>query len=247
MTTLEASEKYEAEHLQSVSGRKVAIFNPNNLPVEELPRIYGFNNGGKPGWYQAVAIAEDGNELGQHVCSTENYMPSDLGILEGTADHRHVEDYQKHYPNGYVMEFVPFDKIKTHEKLTKAFELAKTLPPKPPKAVTIVTFDDGTKVIKYSDGSQATVRPTPASLVKKVTDLVNNELQWEFKEDDDYGQLVESLKDSFGEERVISRSEPEDAIWDRDLSSIFDSGLKFGIRNAIKILRENPELLKEAV
>lgn len=247
MTTPEATERYEAEHLQSVNGRKVVIFNPNNLPVEELPRIYGFNNGGSLGWYQAIAIAEDGHELGLHVCSTENYMPSDLGVIEGTRDDRHTESYQKHYPSGYVMEFVPFDKVKTHEKLMKAFELAKDLPELPPVPVTTVTLDDGTKIIKYSDGVQATIRPTPTSLVKKVTDLVKNELQWQFKEDDDYGQLVESLKDSFGEERVISRSEPEDAIWDRDLSSIFDCGLKLGVRNAIKVLRENPELLKEAV
>lgn len=30
---------------------------------------------------------------------------------------------QKHYPDGYRMEFVPSDEIKTHELLQKAFKL----------------------------------------------------------------------------------------------------------------------------
>lgn len=127
MTTPAAEKLYLAQHQVEMEGRGIAIYNPNNLPIEELPVIYGFNNGGSSGWYYAQAISEDGMGLGSHICSNECFMPHDLGILEGTGLDRHEKDYQRHYPNGYKMEFVPSSKIETHEKLQKAFELNKAL------------------------------------------------------------------------------------------------------------------------
>ena len=50
------------------------IYNPNNKPIEELPIIFGFNNGGSKEWLYAELIAEDGTPLGAHICSHENYM-----------------------------------------------------------------------------------------------------------------------------------------------------------------------------
>lgn len=100
-----------------------AVYNPHNKSLEDLPIIFGFNNGGSREWYSAVAIAEDGICLGGHVCSHEGYMPYDLGVIEGSRPDRHKDDYQKHYPDGYRMEFVPSDEIKTHELLQKAFKL----------------------------------------------------------------------------------------------------------------------------
>ena len=108
-----------------MESKKIAIFNPNNIDVLDLPVIYGFNNGGKPGWMSAVAIAEDGQWLGDHICSSEAYMPHDLGILEGTRSDRHENDYQKHYPNGYRMEFVSYKDVDNHRKLNNAFKLNK--------------------------------------------------------------------------------------------------------------------------
>lgn len=99
-----------------------AVYNPNNLPVESLPVIYGFNNGGRPGWYHAQLIAEDGTGLGGHLCSSEAFIYSDLGLLEGTRPDRH-ETFKKHYPNGYRMAFVPHDEVEKTEPLLKAFEL----------------------------------------------------------------------------------------------------------------------------
>lgn len=125
MTTPAAARLYEAEHLHAMEGKRNTIFNPRNRPIEELPLIMGFNNGGSHGWYSAIAISEDGTCLGGHACSAENYMPADLGILEGTRPDRHKESYQKHYPYGYRMEFVPSEMIKTHDKLQKAIALNK--------------------------------------------------------------------------------------------------------------------------
>lgn len=105
MTTTRADALYRAQHVHEMEGRNWAIHNPNNKPVEELPVIFGFNNGGSDSWYDAVLLAEDGTYLGGHVCSHECYMEHDLGILEGTRDDRH-EGFRKHYPDGYRMAFV---------------------------------------------------------------------------------------------------------------------------------------------
>lgn len=84
---------------------KNAIFNPNNLPIKDLPFIYGFNNGGNPGMLSGVLLAEDGTGMGGHLCSEEGFMYGDLGILDGTRPDRH-ESFKKHYPNGYRMKFI---------------------------------------------------------------------------------------------------------------------------------------------
>lgn len=124
MTTPIRERLYLAQHEAEMEGRRNAVLNPHGKPLNELPIIYGFNNGGSPGWYSAVALAEDGTYLGDHVCSHEGYMPHDLGILEGTRPDRHEKDYQRHYPDGYRMEFVPFAEMASHKRLQAAIELA---------------------------------------------------------------------------------------------------------------------------
>lgn len=103
-----------------------AIFNPHNKPVEELPIIYGFNNGGSPGWYSGVLLAEDGTGMGGHVCSHECYMRQDLGILEGSRPDRH-EMFREHYPNGYRMDFVPIEDVKSHPGIKAAYQKNQVL------------------------------------------------------------------------------------------------------------------------
>lgn len=123
---------YEAEHLVQWEGRPLAIFNPRGLPIAELPAIYGFNNGGSREWWDAVALAEDGTCLGGHACSSEGYMPHDLGMLEGARPDRHEQQYQKHYPGGYRMAWVPSVSIETHEGLQAAIAIAKAQAVKEP-------------------------------------------------------------------------------------------------------------------
>ena len=124
MTTEAAENLYLAEHLVSMENKGYAKYNPNNKPFEELPVIYGFNNGGSAGWYTALLMAEDGTQLSGHACSNEGYMKHDLGILEGSRPDRH-DDFRKHYPEGYRMVFVGYKEAKTHEGLGKAFKLNK--------------------------------------------------------------------------------------------------------------------------
>lgn len=124
MTTPAAARLYEAQHQAQWNGRSVAIFNPHSKPVPELPVIYGFNNGGSPGWFSACLIAEDGTGLGSHLCSAESYMPADLGILEGSQSDRH-ETFRAHYPDGYRMEFVPYADVDGHAGIKAAFAEAE--------------------------------------------------------------------------------------------------------------------------
>jgi len=120
MTTEAAARWYLAQHLMEVHGRPVAVFNPKGLPLEELPPIYAYSNvvGGVDGI--CYAMADDGHVLGSHWCSCEGYAPNDLGVLEGCRDDRH-EDYRKHYPDGYRMEFVPSAQVKDHPGLMAAY------------------------------------------------------------------------------------------------------------------------------
>jgi hypothetical protein len=135
MTTEAAARLYEAQHVHFYEGRKVAIFNPHNRPVEELPVIYGFNNGGDYGFMHAILLAEDGTGLGSHLCSSEAYMPADLGILEGTREDRH-EGFREHYPDGYRMEFVRGCDVVAHKGLNEAYRLNQLKREEPPCQLT---------------------------------------------------------------------------------------------------------------
>jgi len=104
------------------------VYNPTNKPVDELPTIFGFNNGGGNMFLHAQLIAEDGTALGSHACSNEAYMIGDLGIAKGSRADRH-ETFRKHYPDGYKMDFVSGSDVKEHKGLMKAFELNQKLRP----------------------------------------------------------------------------------------------------------------------
>jgi len=97
-----------------------AVYNPHNKPLDALPVIYGFNNGGGPYILRAVLLAEDGTCLGGHGCSAEGYMPHDLGVIDGSRPDRH-EAFRQHYPDGYRMDFVPARDVKTHPGLEEAY------------------------------------------------------------------------------------------------------------------------------
>jgi hypothetical protein len=99
---------------------KYAVYNPLDKPTDELPVIYGFNNGGSPQWYYGQLIAEDGTGLGGHICSNEGFMLGDLGCLEGSRPDRHKE-FKLHYPDGYRMDFASYNDVEQHVGLKEAF------------------------------------------------------------------------------------------------------------------------------
>lgn len=121
MTTRAAAAAYLAAHLTKMYGKPFVVYNPKNMPIESLPFIYGFNNGGSTYFLLACALSADGVVLGQHNCSDEAYIPHDLGIIEGSRLDRHEESYRVHYPEGYRMTFVPTSEIERHEGLHSAF------------------------------------------------------------------------------------------------------------------------------
>lgn len=127
MTTEAAARQYLSEHLAQCQDRGWAVVNPQGLPFETLPIIYGFNNGGSPGWFDAVLLAADGTFLGSRLCSDEGYMPHDLGILDDSRPDRH-ETFSAHYPNGYRMEFVSHSDVDSHAGLQAAIAIAMAAP-----------------------------------------------------------------------------------------------------------------------
>lgn len=90
--------------------------------MSNLPKIYCFSNVRGGGDGIAYAMAEDGTVLGSHWCSSEFYVPHDLGVTEGSRLDRH-ETYAKHYPDGYEMEFIRAADVIAHAGLDKAFAL----------------------------------------------------------------------------------------------------------------------------
>jgi hypothetical protein len=85
-------------------------------------KIYCFNNGGGDQWYQAMAMADDGHVVGQHICSGPGFMRHDLGI---TSDWKH-DGYNAHFGEGnWELEWV--DNPKTHEGLQAAYKLNQEL------------------------------------------------------------------------------------------------------------------------
>lgn len=81
--------------------------------------------------------------------------------------------------------------------------------------------------------------------VSEIAQLVKKEYSLDIVENDGYHNDVVSTTDSFGDITLVGYCEPEDAIWHRDLQDNFFYGLKVGIRNTVKVLTENPSLLKE--
>ena len=122
MTSPQAAQAYLCEHLQEWAGKGYTGFNPDGKPLEELPTIYGFNNGGWEGWWTGALLAEDGAYLGSHICSHEGYMPHDLGVTNGSRPDRH-ETFQAHYPGGYRMDFVGTAEVQAgHAGLDAAYK-----------------------------------------------------------------------------------------------------------------------------
>lgn len=122
MTTPEAAARYDREYAARMEGKGWEVFNPHEKPIAELPTIYGFNNGTSSMGMMAALVSADGVGLGGHCCSSELYMPGDLGVLEGTRPDRH-ETFREHYPKGYRMEFVGAADLDEHAGLQEAFKM----------------------------------------------------------------------------------------------------------------------------
>ena len=99
---------------------KTAYYNPNEVAFDELPVIYGFNNGGEKYFFQGVLIAQDGTILGSGNCTSEGAMLEYLGMNPGSRPDRHIR-FQEHYPDGYRMEFIGYGEVAEHAGLQEAF------------------------------------------------------------------------------------------------------------------------------
>ena len=93
------------------------VFNPKDLPVEDLPTLYAFANGESYGDVYGSVVGPDGEILQTWTSSNEGWLRSDLGCIPGVKDRLHEEVYQKEFPDGYRLEFVFREqwKAKTNE------------------------------------------------------------------------------------------------------------------------------------
>lgn len=108
------------------------IGEPFPLTEEEKvkPKIYLFcvPGGMRSGDVIGYALAEDGNGLGSHLSSNEDFSKHDMGL---TSNWKH-DGYKKHYPEGYDLEWIMEEKLDSHARFQKALainkELAKAIP-----------------------------------------------------------------------------------------------------------------------
>ena len=84
--------------------------------TESTPRIYVFCNSCEREWHVMAALSEDGHFLAGHVCSAHGFAAHDMGIDE---DGWKRDVYTKHYPNGFVVEWV--ENAREHEGLNAAY------------------------------------------------------------------------------------------------------------------------------
>lgn len=118
-------------------------------------KIYAFNNGGSPGWYQAIALGEDGQIVGEHICSHEAWVPHDLGA-DGRSNWQH-DNYDKVYGKGnWTIKYIKPNEIEDHSGLKEAIEKAKVLaePFKCARAgATVTLVDDAGKETEHHVGA----------------------------------------------------------------------------------------------
>jgi hypothetical protein len=82
-----------------------------------LPKIFLFiNGGGGTRFVQTAALSQDGHFITGHNSSNEDWAKHDIGA---TSDWKH-EEYKKHYPNGYVTEWVDGDPM-LHDGIKAAY------------------------------------------------------------------------------------------------------------------------------
>ncbi|MHB0764702.1 hypothetical protein ACYCFC_10070 [Stutzerimonas sp. NM35] len=83
-----------------------------------MNKIFCFINGGAPGLYSAVAVAEDGTCLAGHASSSDGWARHDLGI---GSNWKH-EHYDAHYGVGnWELEWV--DNPRDHAGMAEALRL----------------------------------------------------------------------------------------------------------------------------
>ena len=77
------------------------------------PKIYLFcapAQGWGPTDVVGYALGEDGAGLASHLSSSEGFSRHDMGL---TSDWKH-DIYNKHYPDGFELEWIELDQLESH-------------------------------------------------------------------------------------------------------------------------------------
>ena len=71
--------------------------------IDTVPiNIYVFCNSCEPNWHSCIALAENGDVVGQHICSHHGWMSIDLGANKAS-------EYDSRFPHGWVLRLVEAD------------------------------------------------------------------------------------------------------------------------------------------
>lgn len=85
------------------------------------PKIFCFINSGSPGWYNVVAMSEDGDCLAGHTSSSDSWAMHDIGI---NSDWKH-DLYKAKYPEGYELVWLPSQELESNVEFNNAIALNK--------------------------------------------------------------------------------------------------------------------------
>lgn len=81
--------------------------------------VVGSSRGGD---VQAFALAEDGEVVGGHYCSSPNFAKHDMGLHDSA---RHKPGYALKYPDGFELIWVDYADQASHAGYQQAFALNK--------------------------------------------------------------------------------------------------------------------------
>ncbi|MCO5190368.1 MAG: hypothetical protein M9918_19530 [Anaerolineae bacterium] len=101
--------------------RGYLTYNPHNLPSDSLVVVYGFpNQFVPPNNFVGILMASDGSACGSHVSSDEEWLRHDLGVNNPASPKHHL--LMATFPDGYRMDYVPYDEVEGHQGLDAAYE-----------------------------------------------------------------------------------------------------------------------------
>lgn len=112
-----------SNHTISNPIQEKVVYNPNEVPTEELPTIYGYKYRKiKEGFYHCALLADDGTMLWYKHAPDDDHEEGELKIFrEPEAYNPELrQKLSNHYPNGYTLEYVNEDDIAAHVGLIEA-------------------------------------------------------------------------------------------------------------------------------
>lgn len=99
------------------------VYNPKNVSEDTLPRIFGYCTTIERDSVYGHALSEDGTFFAASASRSEEELEIDLGIAENGRVPTQ-KSFVRHHPDGFVCEYIPYEKVTTHLGLQAALAKA---------------------------------------------------------------------------------------------------------------------------